>query len=578
MTRLRATLIAALIAGAAAWVYAPALHGDWLWDDPTEILQNPDLRQPGGFGRIWSGAAGQDYFPLKTSVQWVEWRLWHDRVEGYHWVNLGLHLAGALLLWRVLRKLGAEPAWLGGLLFAVHPLAVESVAWIAELKNVLALPLLLMALDAWLDFDAAGHRRDQLRAWLMFTASLLAKTSGVMLPALLLLHAWWRRGRIGAKDLAATAPFFASSLALGLVTVHFQSSRAMAHLELPAEGIAARLGAAGPAALFYLGQAVLPIELLPIYPRWTFGGFIPWRSGAWGVIGGALLWAWCRRATWGRTALFGLGAFGLALAPVLGLVPMAYLRISRVSDHFAYLALAAGMGLGAAAAGRWRAVAPPLAFWPAAGLAVAAAAIASHRHARIFASEETLWRYTLAHNPSAWLAENNLAVALARTGRTDEAIAHGEAAVRLQPDWAETHSNLGVALTDARRWPEAIRELETATRLRPDLAGMHVNLGRALLLAGRETEALPQLEMAHRLDPGDGEARRALAVAHNNRGNRLARAGDPGDAVAEFTRAIALDPANPGTHRNLGYALHALGRNREAMAEFDAADRLEPGR
>jgi Flp pilus assembly protein TadD len=574
---------AAIIVAATLFVYAPIFHGGWLWDDSTAILHNSALQEPGGLGRIWSGAAGLDYFPLTTTVQWCEWRLWHADVEGYHLVNVALHLLSALLLWRILAKLApssveAGAAWLGGLLFAIHPVAVESVAWISELKNTLALPPLLAAFAAWIDFDRRGRRRDWGGAWLGCSASLLAKTSGALFPAFLLLYAWWRRGRIGLRDLAASAPFFAIAFSLGLVTVHLQAARAMAHLALPAEGWVARLAAAGPAAWFYLLHGLFPFPLLPIYPRWTFAGPIPWRTAAWLGLGLGAAWTWHRRATWGRGVLWVLGAFGLSLLPILGLVPMAYLRIARVSDHFAYLALAALCGGVAAAAGHWRAAIRPAVFGGGWALVLAGALLASRRYAGHYTSEEALWRYTLARNPAAWLAENNLAIVLTQSGRAEEAVAHGEAAVRLQPAAAEARSNLGLALTEAHRLPEAVVQLEAAVRLRPDLAGARLNLGRALVLAGRETDALPELAAALRLAPADATIRHTLSVAHNNRANRLARAGQLPAAVDEYRQAIAVEPANPGPHRNLAYALHALGHEAEALTELDLSARLARSR
>jgi len=399
-----------------------------------------------------------------------------------------------------------------------------------------------------------------------------------MFPAVLLLYAWWRRGRIGWRDIAEDVPFFAVSIVLGLVTIQLQTARAMAHIPAPSEGLPGRIGAAGPAALFYLAKAILPLNLMPIYPDWSLAGPFPWMALAWCTIAAGLGFCWAKRASWGRHALFGFGFFFLNLLPILGIVPMAYLRISRISDHFAYLSLVGLIGLVAAAAGRWRAAARPPLFWTCAAIAAVACAGASRNYARVFASEETLWTYALRFNPKAWLAHNNLGIILAQSGRFDEAIAHGDEAVRLRPGFAEARSNLGLTLTEARRLPEAIDQLTEAVRLDPDLAGARLNLGRALLAAGRAPEAVVQLEQVLRLEPASPEARRNLAIAYNNFGNALARTGSLPEAVAEFQRALQLDPGNGGTHRNLGHALQAMGETREASAQFAEADRLDQNR
>ena len=305
------------------------------------------------------------------------------------------------------------------------------------------------------------------------------------------------------------------------------------------------LAAAGPALAFYLFKAVLPVGLLPIYPPFGLNGPIPWKALAWCAVIGGLFLCWIRRASWGRHALFGFGFFFLNLIPVLGIVPMAFLRISLVSDHFAYLPLAGLAGLAAATAGRWRVTARPSVFWVCAVLAIACCAGASRRYARNFASEEDLWTYTLQRNPRAWLAHNNLGIVLAQSGRLGEAIAHGEEAVRLQPI-SEARSNLGLALTEAHRLPEAIDQLTEAVRLNPNLAGAHLNLGRARG-GGPGPKPSPESEKVRGLQPQNPEARKNLAVAHNNLGNALARAGSLPEAVAEFGRALQLDPGNSGT-------------------------------
>ena len=599
---LRTGLKAAAIAAATGFAFAPAIRGGWLWDDPSAIAENPVLRDPAGLWRIWSGQTGLDFFPLTTSVQWIQWHLWQGNVAGYHATNIALHILSSLLLWRLLQRLGAGAAWLGGLLFAVHPLVVESVAWMSELKNTLSLPPLLLAALAYLNFDEgrtgrpvvgsaerkkpspfphpmnSNVRRWYLSSLALFILAMLCKSSVVMFPVILLLYAWWRRGRIGGRDFAAGAPFLAVSAVLGAVTIHLQATRAIAHLPMPAESLLHRVAAAGPAAVFYLFKAVLPVGLVPIYPDWSLDGPIPAKALAWCAIAAGLGWCWMRRATWGRHALFGFGFFLLNLLPVLGIVPMAYLRISRVSDHFAYLPLVGLIGLVAAAAGRWRSTASPPVFWTCAILAAACCAGASRHYASVFASEETLWTYTLRHNPQAWLAHNNLGIVLAQSGRLDEAVFHGEEAVRLKPGFPEARSNLGLSLTEARRLPEAIDQLTVAVRLDPDLAGARLNLGRALLAAGRAPEAVVQLEQVLRLQPANPEAKRNLAIAHNNLGNALARAGTLPAAVSEFEKALQLDPNNSGTRRNLGHALQATGQTREASVQFDEADRLDQNR
>jgi uncharacterized membrane protein YeaQ/YmgE (transglycosylase-associated protein family) len=215
-------LQALVIAAAVLWIYQPVLHGDWLWDDDILVTDNAVVHDPSGLWKIWFDPGSMiDYQPLKVSVSWLQWQLWGNDTLGYHLTNVLLHIVGALLAWRLLSKFGLRLAWLGGLIFAIHPVQVESVAWIAELKNTLSLPLFLLAMCAWIDYDECGKSKDYFLALGLFLAAMLCKPTMVMFPMVILVHAWWKRGRIRWNDVQASAPFFVVSLALGLATLWF---------------------------------------------------------------------------------------------------------------------------------------------------------------------------------------------------------------------------------------------------------------------------------------------------------------------------------------------------------------------
>jgi len=594
-------LPAALICLAVAWVYRSTLGFGWLWDDAVTVVDNPLLRNGAGLGRIWAGSGTPDYFPLTATVQWVLWHLGGVQPAGYHAANVGLHLIAAFLFWRVLAKLGVGPAWVGGLLMAVHPVMVESVAWVSELKNTLSLPLLLGAFLFYLE-SGEGSRPAYGAALLCYLAALLCKTSVVMFPGVLLLYAWWRRGRIDRRDLRSSAPFFALSLALGLVTVWFQDQRGMQAGILPLGGLASRLATAGLTTGFYLSKTVFPTGLRPVYPRWPVDPpgwvqLLPLLS-----LGAAAGWLLIRPGPVRRTVLFGLGFFLLNLLPVIGLVPVAYFHISWVADHFAYLPLLGVFGLAAAAIGRW--------LPPAAGRAVALAlatllASASRGYSRHFQNEETLWAYVLRQDPGSWVAHNNLGktlikagrpeegipqleealrvgppfaaadidlnlgFALALAGRPFEAIRRTEEATRLRPNDAEAHSNLGNLLSQTGQVADAIDQYRQAVRLNPNSAGVHNNLGIALTREGRTAEAILECAEAVRLEPGYLDARYNWAVA-------LGHAGRNAEALAQFRQVLEQAPDRADAHNNLGIVLAGLGRVAEAQAEFEAALRLKP--
>jgi len=630
---LRLALAAAALVLLGALVLRPVLAGGWLWDDEREVTENLILRAPTP-ARIWFAPAGPDYFPLKSTVQWLEWRAWGARPAGYHAVSLALHLLSALLVWRLLRRLGARWGWLGGLLFAVHPLAVESVAWAAELKNTLSLPLLLLACDAWLDHDATRAPAAYARALFFFLAAMLAKSSVVMLPAVLLLHAWWRRGRIAPRDVAAAAPFFGVSLALGAVTLHFQGQLAIGGWIIVGGGPVERLARGVFASGFYFLKSVAPIGLSPLYAPGVVAPSLPHVLPILALLA-LVAWCWARRSSWGRHGLLGLGFFVLNLLPVIGLANMSYMRYSWVADHFAYIAVVGIAGLGAAALGAW-AVKARVAAGIAAGVLAAFFALESHGYAGIFHDSAALWTYVLGRDPASWTAEDHLGEVDLKAGNFRSAIAHYQTAVHLKPDAPEPHSSLGYALLLTGHPADSLAELREAIRLgyvkahtnlgnalaqlgdvqgalaeqmlavhfQPDSPDVEVNLANVLTQANRLPEAFPHYQRALELDPDFPEGRYDWAIALvqggrpaeaaeqlalaaqeapanarilNQWGAVLAQTGQLPKAAECFARAARLEPDSAGDQANLGAVLLQEGQPLEAIPHLEAAVRLDPG-
>ena len=580
----RALCQAALLVLAGGWIYWPALRGGWVWDDLTEIPQNSLLRDPHGLARIWAGAGTPDYFPLKTSLQWVLWRCWGDSTLGYHLVSLGLHLLCGLLFWRLLRRLGLPLAWLGGLFFVIHPLAVESVAWIAELKNTLSLAFLLGAMIAYLGYDQAGPARRGSYGWALlgFLLALLSKSSVVMFPFVILLHAWWKRGALRRKDLAAAAPFFGLSLLLGLITVFFQYHRALSAWTIPLGGLASRLAVAGPSLAFYLGKSLVPLGLHPMYEAWNVQppplvDFLPWLGLA--LLAGVL---WARRTAWSRAALFGLGFFVLNLVPALGFVPMSYMHFSWVADHFAYLPLLGLVGLGAAAAGILQRRFTAGNSGARVGLGVAVGVLAlllagvSRSEAGKFRSDEALWQYTLHCNPRAWMAHVDLGKDLFQEGQLTSAVDQFNQALALRSDLPEAYYNRGSTFLRLGRLPEAAGDLREALRLQPASPDAETNLGNALARSGQLGEAVPHYEAALRLQPDAGDARANLAEAHFELGNALAGQRQFPAAIEEYRKAVEVRPDLAAARGSLGNALFVTRHLPEAIAQYEEALRLDP--
>ena len=563
---------ACLLLIATFLTYLPALRGGLLWDDDAHVTK-PALRSLHGLARIWFElGATQQYYPVLHSAFWIEHRLWADSVLGYHLVNVVLHATAAWLLVLVLRRLAFPRPWLAGLLFALHPVSVESVAWIAEQKNTLSAVFYLGAALAYLGFDETRRLRPYFLASGLFLLALLTKSVTATLPAALLVVFWWRRGRIEwRRDVRPLLPWFAIGIASGLFTAWVERTFIGAQGADFSFTLLQRFLLAGRVIVFYLGKLVWPADLVFIYPRWSVDTGAAWQYlYDLGVL--VLLGALIVRARKQRGPLAGFLFFVGTLFPVLGFVNVYPFLFSFVADHFQYLA-----SLGVIVPATW-ALGRLAERMPAGGrggllLALPAAlGLLAWKQCHIYRDAETLYRVTLARNPDAWLAHYNLAVLLGNSGRTAEAISEYKAALKLNPDHWAAHSNLASAYLREGRPAAAIAEYEAALRLNPDFAEAHNDLAVVLGgVPGRLPEAISHLRAALRLRPDfDG--------AHNNLGSLLMR--EPGkldEAIREFRAALRLAPDDPKYHYNLANALAAApGRLTEAVAEYRAALRLKP--
>jgi protein O-mannosyl-transferase len=562
-------LLAAALTIATLLAYQPAWHGTPIWDDDAHITK-AELRSTDGLIRIWSEpGATQQFYPLVHSVFWVAYRLWGENATGYHLLNILLHAAAALLLVRVLRKLEIPGAWLAAGIFALHPIEVESVAWITELKNTLSGFLYLGAALAYLEFDRGRSRWAYAGALGLFLLGLMAKSVVATLPAALLVVFWWKRGTLSVRrDALPLAPFFVLGIAAGLFTVWMERTFIGASGSEFAFSFVERCLIAGRVFWFYLATLLWPSNLMFIYPRWTIDASVWWQYlyPATAFLTALVCWLLRHRARWPLAALL---FYGGTLFPALGFLNVYPFRYSFVADHFQYLAGLAPICLAAAGAARFF----PLRLSPFAPLVCAAALLPlgflSWRQSHIYASYETLWRATLERNPSCWLARNNLGTVLLYKGMFSEAIASYEAAIALKPDYAEAHYNAGTAFSQKGSLPEAITHYRAALRLQPDYPDADLNLGTALAREGRLAEAMACFENAIKSRP-------AFPAAHYNLGIALYQRGHVNGAIQHFQTALASQPDYSEAHRNLAVALVGEGRLAEAISHYEQVVKTHP--
>jgi protein O-mannosyl-transferase len=564
MSRPRNLLLAFGVFAATLLAYAPAIRGGFIWND-SDYVTAPALRSSDGLARIWFElGATEQYYPILHSAFWVEHRLWGDSPTGYHVLNILLHAGCACLLAAILRRLAMPGAWLAAFLFALHPVCVESVAWISEQKNTLSLLFYLLAALVYLRFDETRTPRAYALATALFVLGLLSKSTTATLPPALLVVFWWRRGRLDwRRDVVPLLPWLALGAAMGLFSAYVEKVYIGAQGSEFALSPLQRGLLAGRIAWFYLGKLIWPGELIFIYPRWDVNPAVAWQwvfgVAAMGLV--AALWMW-RRCTCAPLAavLF----FGGSLFPVLGFFNVYAFMFSFVADHWQYQPSIGIITLGAAALARLGSRGRLAAML----VAVAFGWLTFHQSG-MYADMVTFYRTTVARNPGAWMAHNNLGNMLREAGQLEEAVRHFEAALRARPDLYKTHNNLAACLHDLKRPQEALQHYQRAIELAPDYPDAHNNLGRLLRELGRVDESIGHLTRALQIDPEYHDAR-------NNLGMALRDAGRMNDAIAQFERLIRATPDSPQAHLNLALTYSLVGREADSMREYREARRLNP--
>jgi protein O-mannosyl-transferase len=547
--------------------YQPAWHGGLVWDDDAHVTA-PALRSWHGLYRIWfEVGATLQYYPFVHSVFWIEHKLWGDATLGYHLVNIFLHVAAAVMVAAILRRLAIPGAYLAAAIFALHPVQVESVAWITELKNTLSGVFYLAAALLYFRFDRTRKTDWYLSALGFFLLALLTKTVTGTLPGALLVIFWWQRGRLSwDRDVLPLAPFFLLGAGLGMFTAWWELK--LNHCDGPEFELTriARVLIAGRVVWFQLGKLFWPVDLTFIYPRWNIDAG-DWQQYLYPLGAAALLAAAWTIRKWSRAPLAALLYFGGTLFPVLGFFNLYTYRYSFVADHYQYLACLGIIAWFSAEAamlwqvfeGRRRVIAQA-----ACVAMVSLLASLTWKQSAEYADVQTLFRQTIALNPGCWMAYTNLGNSLAGQGRFDDAIVQYEQAVQIKSGDAETRYNFANALAARGRVEDAITQYQECLRIRPDFVAARFNLGLALDGRGQIDDAIKQYERAVDIDP-------KFAAGHVNLGIALARRDRVTEAIEHFQKALAINPDYAEAHFNLAVALARGGQIDAAIEQFQKA-------
>ena len=587
--------------------YLPAmLWGGFVWDDNLCIKVDP-VREVSGLWQIWFSPSDieeeKHYWPLVYTTFWLEHKLWGFAPAGYHIVNVLLHLANTLLLWHLVHRLAVPGAWMVAAVFAVHPLHVESVAWVIERKDVLSALFYLAAVLAWMRFVEQPHRGRYAGALALYVAGLLSKSIVVTLPVALLIWHWWKQGRMTSTDLLRLVPFCIVGSIITVGDLLFFRSVSSVSFDF---SLTERMILAVRALWFYAGKLLWPSGLAVIYPRWDIRVADP-LTWAYIIAAVALVVAlWHFRSRLGRGPLSGALFFVVTLSPVLGFVDYTYMKYAFVADRYQYLA---GIGvmvvvIGSATYGVRRLSS----MWQKGALGLAAMVLVvlgtlTWHQASIYRDEETFNLHIIALNPQARNAHRHLGNALYKQERYEEALDAYRVAAEQRPNYAKVHGNLGMTLNALERFEEAETHLRHAIVLDPNTKGRYYYLGNALYGQERYEEAVNAYRVIAEQYPDD-------ALIHSVLGRVLSELGRFEEAETHLRRALALnpshtdalyslaalrfeqqrydemlellqrlidtDPSHAEAHVSMGAALFYLGRSDEALKSFDRALSLNP--
>ena len=563
-------LLLILVAFAAYW---PALHGGFIWDDESwtsDILKL--LRDFSGLCLMWSDpTALQQYYPLSGTTFWLDYHFWKLWALPYHTENVVLHLISVLLFWKLLQKLELPGAWLAAGIFALHPIMVESVAWVTERKNVLSMVFFLGALLAYGRFNSFWKAdNDSPRRWdayalafFLLLAALLAKTTTFSFPAVILLICWWKNGRIQWRgDVLPSLPFFAIAIGFSGVTAWLEKNHVGATGSDFAMTFPERCLIAGRAFWFYIGKLFWPENLCFIYPRWKpdAGSFWQWLLPIAALA--ALAALWLGRKKMGRGLAAAAFFFAGTIFPVLGFMNAYGARYSFVWDHWVYLSslgvIALFAGLIAHFAGHFNKMGALIGF---AAILLPVLAVLTWKQSAMYSDIETLWRTTIARDPKAFLAYNNLGYILLEKNQVTNAIPYFNKSLEVNPNFSEPHNNLGDALVRIGKTDEGMRHFEKAVELDPTLPASYYNLGNAWLETGHPQEAIKQYQKALEIFPG-------FAKAQNNLGSAFLRLGQTNEAFSCFQKAVENEPDLADAHNNLGNILLMRGQITDAIGQY----------
>jgi tetratricopeptide (TPR) repeat protein len=591
----------------ALLAYSYVFTADFIWDDDAYIIFNTQLRTLSGLGRIWlDPLVSPQYYPMVLTAFWAQFQLWGVNPFGYHLVNILLHIANGLLVWACLRRCSVPSAFLVAVLFVLHPVQVESVAWITELKNILSLFFYLLALNVYIRYSAATEEDPTARlnrflyalSLLFFALALFSKTVSASFPAAVLLISWWQTGRIVRKDVVRMLPFFVLAAVLGLNTARLEVSQALAKGAEWDFTLLDRFLIAGRAVWFYIAKLLVPHPLVFSYPRWVIDSRSIWQYIPPLALLLLLLALWLSRERFGRGPLAAMLFFVGTLFPALGFFNFYPMRFSFVADHFQYIACIGFFALLCSSANLLLQRLIPhscsvrLVFWGAVFMVLFFLTL---EQGKTYKNNLTLFSDVISKNPNSWFGYTNRAAYYVNIGNDDLAMVDFEKSLVIKPDDPDALHGRGILYMRQKDYDRAFMDFDQSIRLRPWRVDFYKTRSSASLFTGRLDTALIDAGRVIEMEPAEvknyllrasiyvenenyaqaiNDLNTAMTIDRNgaavwaNRGLVYYRQGLYENAIADFNKAIELKPDSPESFYNRGLAKSAMGQYEAARGDF----------
>jgi len=561
--------------------YFPTFQNFYIWDDDLYLTQNPYLNDFEGLKRLWLDMnARLQYYPMVFTSFWVEHKIWGLDPIGYHIDNTLIHCMNVILLWRILVFLDIRGSWLGAAIFAIHPVQVESVAWITERKNLLSGFFLFLSLYSFLQFykphlSSESNIRNT-KNWpiyglslLLFLCALWSKTVTCTLPAVILLIFWWKENRICKEVIFLTIPYFIIGLCFGLLTAWLEKYNAGALGPEWEFSFLDRFLIAGRALWFYMGKLFFPSPLIFIYPRWIIDDSIWWQY-IYPLAFLALIYIlWLLRNIIGRGTLAGILLFSGTLFPALGFFNVYPMLFSFVADHFQYLACIGVIVLFSNGLIRVLDRLQPFLHWATVISLLLVLGSLTWFQSHIYKNAFSLWTDTINKNPGAWLAHNNLGVEYEKMGRLSLAIHSFESSLQYKSDFHLAHYNLGNIYKKLGQYEDSVSPYKNALEINPKYYQAHFNLGYSYQSLGKLEDSIESYEKALKINP-------QFFKAQFNLGNAYRDLGRLEESVKSYERALITIPGHLTSLVNMGKVLSQLNKNQLAINAISRAIELNP--